>query len=753
VASLVVFFALRRWANRLQVLRKRKRGRGTARDTTGRKRPAGKLLAAFVSVVVLLNGAVQTFQLVSRIAASTQREGDWQEMRRPLGIVTFLLGLSVALFNISGTNQDLAKTEWTFEWWFTFPVPARGLLLARVLETAFASPFVWFLLLPFFSVVFWRSGYSWLGIGIGLAATAYIGLLAGSLRVVAETSLRRFLSLRNVSRVQAALSIIGPMVFVCVIATLSPEWLAALSTVARRLPSWSFLNPLTLPIEITAGGARAAYAALGCASAAFVAVVCGTTIGGWVLRDGLTAAGGPLQGTRRRAIGAAADSAHAVEGMARNELRRLSRDRTAFVQVFVTPAIVVGVQLLMNRGLLSAASASPRHAAAMTFGVAAFVLSTGACNALVVDVPVLWLYCTLPRSLDRLMIDKALFWSGLALTVALAVLVAIARAHLGFLLSAAPLIILTAAGVVLYAFIAIAIGVLGTDPLETEPRRRIQVSMVYLFMLLASMFTYALYTPSTWAKVAQVVLSALLAFALWQKVSDNTPYLLDPTEAPPPSIAVADGLIAALAFFVLQGVLVLVLRAFGWSTGASLLLGFAGAGLAVTAMTLFLFWRIRVPNLLATLGLRASPSGSVSALVGGLVGGLAAGALARGYLWIVAHVEFLRRLREGTIAGLPQETSEMMHWFMAVAVLAAPVFEEFIFRGVLFGGFRRSLGPVRAAVASALVFAIVHPAIASAPVFVLGLIAALVYERSRSLLAPIAAHMTYNAVILGFALG
>jgi len=46
----------------------------------------------------------------------------------------------------------------------------------------------------------------------------------------------------------------------------------------------------------------------------------------------------------------------------------------------------------------------------------------------------------------------------------------------------------------------------------------------------------------------------------------------------------------------------------------------------------------------------------------------------------------------------------------------------------------------------------VHPAIASAPVFVLGLAAALVYERERSLLAPMAAHMTYNALVIGVAL-
>jgi hypothetical protein len=439
--------------------------------------------------------------------------------------------------------------------------------------------------------------------------------------------------------------------------------------------------------------------------------------------------------------------------MAQGELRHLFRDRTMFAQVFITPAILVGMQLLLNRGLLDTVSRSPRHAAAMTFGVAALVLSTGGCRTLVADVPVLWLYCTLPRSLERLLIDKAIFWCGIALAIAFAVLCALAGAHAAFLLSAAPTIAVVVVGVVLYAFIATAIGVLGTDALEIEPNRRIQVSMVYLFMLLATMFGYALYTPSVWAKFVQIVLSSLLAFALWQKVSDHAPFLLDPTEAPPPNIAVADGVIAALAFFVLQGVIVLCLTALDCSLGASLLFAFAGAGFVVASMTLFTFWRTRVPNLLVTLGLRGSEGGLVRALASGVAGGLAGGAVARGYLWVVAHVAFLRNLRDETIGPSPGDKGAMLPWLIVLVVVAAPLFEEFIFRAVLFGGFRRSLGPVRAAVFSALVFAIVHPVIASAPVFVLGLIAALVYQRSRSLLAPIAAHMTYNAAVLLFALG
>jgi membrane protease YdiL (CAAX protease family) len=82
--------------------------------------------------------------------------------------------------------------------------------------------------------------------------------------------------------------------------------------------------------------------------------------------------------------------------------------------------------------------------------------------------------------------------------------------------------------------------------------------------------------------------------------------------------------------------------------------------------------------------------------------------------------------------------------------VAAPIFEEFIFRGLIFGGLRRSLGFGAAAVASAAIFAIVHPPASVIPVFGLGLCAAFVYERTRMLAGPMIVHAVYNAVVVGF---
>jgi ABC-2 type transport system permease protein len=673
---------------------------------------------------------------------------DSREMLAPLGLVALLLSLTTALLATAGANQDLAKVEWSLEWWFTFPVPARGLLLARVLETAFATPFAWFLLLPFFSVTLWCAGFGWLGIPLGALSAAYVGILAGCLRVVAETGLRRWLALRNVARLQALLSVVAVLPMVAALATVSPEWLDEFSRVATALPSWLLLGPLA-PLSLAAGGARAWQGAVGCITFACAATAAATTFGGFVLRDGLTTSAGPNQGSRGRAPAADRQWPWSLGAMARKELSLLFRDRTLFSQTFVVPALVLGMQLLLNRGLARSLTSSPQHAAAMAFGTAAFVLSTGACNTLAVEVPVLWLYFTIPKPLTRLFVDKAVFWSCLASLVAGAVFIGAAASGSWPVYRGLPTFALALLGVTLNAFIATGIGVLGTQALETDARRRISASMTYLYMLLAGSFAYALYAPSAWAKFAQVVLSALLASAIWQKVRDHAPFLLDPNDQPAPTIAVADGVIAALAFFILQGLLVLLFLGFDYAPGASLLLAFSVAGVIVAGAALLSFWSLGVPNVLATVGLQAPKQGMLRAILSGVAGGLACGLVAKGYLMLTDHVDVLRRMRDETISFSNDEHTAV--WFAVLAIFVAPIFEEFIFRGVLFGGFRRSFGALPAAVSSALVFAIVHPAIASAPVFLLGFVAALVYERARSLVAPMAAHMTYNAIVVGLA--
>lgn len=84
-----------------------------------------------------------------------------------------------------------------------------------------------------------------------------------------------------------------------------------------------------------------------------------------------------------------------------------------------------------------------------------------------------------------------------------------------------------------------------------------------------------------------------------------------------------------------------------------------------------------------------------------------------------------------------------------LAVVAAPVAEELIFRGCLYGALRKSGGRVPAIVVSSVLFALIHGHLPSLPgLIVLAVGLALVYERCGSLWAPISMHASFNALTI-----
>ena len=90
---------------------------------------------------------------------------------------------------------------------------------------------------------------------------------------------------------------------------------------------------------------------------------------------------------------------------------------------------------------------------------------------------------------------------------------------------------------------------------------------------------------------------------------------------------------------------------------------------------------------------------------------------------------------------------------MVLAVLAVvllgPFSEELFFRGFLFGGLVRPLGPVWAAVVSAAVFGGAHLVLGVAiPAAVTGLLLAWLYYQTRSIWACFVAHAAQNALAL-----
>lgn len=83
------------------------------------------------------------------------------------------------------------------------------------------------------------------------------------------------------------------------------------------------------------------------------------------------------------------------------------------------------------------------------------------------------------------------------------------------------------------------------------------------------------------------------------------------------------------------------------------------------------------------------------------------------------------------------------------AVLVAPFCEETIFRGYIYGAFKRFVGPKTALLVSAGLFAAVHQnASAFGPLFILALCLSLAYEATGSLAVPMLIHAFFNGTNL-----
>jgi membrane protease YdiL (CAAX protease family) len=81
------------------------------------------------------------------------------------------------------------------------------------------------------------------------------------------------------------------------------------------------------------------------------------------------------------------------------------------------------------------------------------------------------------------------------------------------------------------------------------------------------------------------------------------------------------------------------------------------------------------------------------------------------------------------------------------AVLLAPVAEEALFRGILYPGIKQFGFPRLALWGTSLLFAAVHMnAVTFVPLALLALVLTLLYERTDNLLAPITAHVLFNAL-------
>jgi membrane protease YdiL (CAAX protease family) len=582
----------------------------------------------------------------------------------------------------------------------------------------------------------WHAGLRWSAPLAATAAALALLALAATVRTLVDTGLRLALPPSQLRNQQAAISVVSlPLIYLVIALStgrggITMDW-------ARAWPGWTLWTPPGLVVQLL--DARTLPIAIG--HAALLVLQAGLLLwAGIALLARQLAAGVVAASSRETARAQRPPASHGwLPGTAlqRRELRLLGRDRTFLVQSLVVPLVVIGSQLFFTGRMDAMAQLGTDQAllASIAFGLGSYMLLLSAFQTINTEGQSLWLLYTFPGTLERMLLQKARLWAVLALVYPAAVF-AIGIGYAPVLdAGLAARIALVALGIPVFALIAVALGVWASDPLAQEAGARIRPTYVYLYSLLAGLYGFALYTTALPHRVAVVVLLAGLALALWQKARDHLPYLLDPTAAPPPRVSAADGMVAALLFLAVQAiVLAIIHRGNGVPALSELALALAISGAVVWALVRFVYWRMKtsgVPRFRHGPVLPAVLTGAAWALPA-----IAGGAL---YLLAVRHLGIDLPKPDGAIA-LPL--------LVAIACVAAPLTEEFIFRGLLFGGLRRWLSAAPAAVVSAALFAVVHPPVSMLPVFVLGVCAALAYARNGGLLAAAVTHALYNAAMI-----
>jgi len=752
VVWILARLSMRRWTNRMALLRQRRK-KGGARGPTARKSGRSTPLLLLFGLLMLFNSFNISYRLATNVSAavsgseeSTFLSDPWPaEEHRPaylafVAIVMTLLLLSLVCTGVGSGNQELSQVGWSLEWLFTFPVPTRGLFLARIGEYTLTNAFAWLSVFPLLATLLFVSGQRWLALPLSLLSTLSINAIVASLRLWLETLLRKRYSLHRLKNMQAAFTVAGLLtLFLTFFLAMGQRVPPAALDLARRAEGVAPFWPITLPLLLTRWPALIlVVSAIGGACAYGAIRLCARLVSAGLLSGG----GGPYQGTRRRPAPLAAAPPSRLRGLLGKEILLLLRDRNFMMQTLLTPLLILGFQVAINPSIGRGGGA--QAVAVTAFAVGAYVLLFGAFSVLAVERQALWLLWTLPRPLHTLLRQKVVLWASVSGLYAVAILAFAWRppgdATVAMLLS--PVVAL--AGVGIFAWIASGLGVLGTDPHEEAPQRRVRQEYVWIYMLLVALFGYALYAHGLWPKFVMLVLMGMLAGALWQRVGARLPLLLDPTREPPRRIDLAYGLLVVILFFQLQQFVAMLLLAGGRPPGLTMLLAYAIAGAVLCTGTYFhLRRRMGLARPLESLGVRG-PGPALVSLPRGIALGAAAALFGVLYLWAGSRVEPLRTL----LLEAAQGQMERGPALLLLALFFAPLFAEFIFRALVYKGLRQTMGVNAAVLLSALVFAAVHPAASFLPVFGLGIAAALAYERTGWLLSPVAAHATYNAAVV-----
>ena len=452
------------------------------------------------------------------------------------------------------------------------------------------------------------------------------------------------------------------------------------------------------------------------------------------MRRGLTS-GNERLGTRS----SRATEVAKTSSLARFEWLLLLRDRNLATTVLVVPLIMVFYQLLINPEML--AEVSGQKLAVLGFGCGVWAATTTAPHVLLSESNSLWMIFSLPVSISDHFQRRTRAWR-LSGTVMAGLVIAGLGLWKGFPADdwwrvPAALVGVWVISLVVYA---IMMGDAKLPDTARGERPKIGVIRIYACMLIGGAVGSVIWFGTGWQILTTLVLWWFFGFGIWQGVTRKLQYLLEPTDHAEPQLTLASAIFAIIVFFAAQAIVGTVLIAtIPDHIPTAILFSYIAGGVAALLFCGLRMLNHKLPNL------AASETKRHLLLPACLVVCIAAAAV---WLALLENFPPLQALQDSAKASALIKLDPKEWQIVLLAVLAAPILEEIVFRGFVLRIMQSVWTPKYAILANALLFAIIHPPLSFPPVFLLGAAAAFLYTRTQKLWPSIVLHAAYNAAVV-----
>jgi hypothetical protein len=648
------------------------------------------------------------------------------------------LGLFSVTFGVTGKQLSGVDTELVFLW--QFPVSRQVLFSARLVEYL-CDNVVMFVMGLFYSVILWMYGTSfWQSVLLGSLLGVSMGIINAAARLILESYLT--LRLTRVSRgmVVGVVTVVGGILTMLIMfggnAKFAVDGVIQLGTM---LPEWVYWSPATLGIGTDAmqnqGFCWYLVAPLMAAICSVVAVQ--TSV--YLTRGGLTS---PVDSVRVGRVGQSVKQQKSLAGNAYlwKFFLQLRRQPEKLAQIVGAPIMVAMLLYFsQHKNLLDMATNGAANIMVAIIVASSYMLIVASVQTIQSEAKTLWLLQCQPRPLADAIRANSRIWGTISIVICLPFLIwamIVRPAEAVTILAHMPFMMLS--------IWLIAELIFGLNSLATSINNEQQVRMGYgatvIPGLIISDVCLATYSQSWWALFCSIAMLMIFNAAVRERMLIELPWLSEPTANPPKKISPIHGLVAFIGFqTVMNGMRAGLLNVEWISTDAMMMLSYTVA--AVVVAIIFWIW-CRSQKLKLDLTPVATPI--LSKVLWGIAACCTAGFLLTMMLkYFEIDVSKMAAMDESLIRHSPYD-----QWYLFVMlVIVAPIFEEWIFRGILYQGLRRTWGIFPAVMLTTVLFVTLHPVTSSPALLVLGIVTALTVEKTGRLWPSMLIHACYNLMI------